>query len=75
MKLTTHLHLQLALQMSGAIPPLTHYALKAWTGTTLPFSFIFTRTEIADIDTQMETPQKIFAPVGCSKWGVKILRS
>jgi len=33
--------------------------LMAWRGTTSPFSFTYTQTEIADTDTRMETkPRK-----------------
>jgi hypothetical protein len=35
------------------------YTLMAWQGTTSPFSFTYTQTEIADTDTRMETnPRK-----------------
>jgi len=39
--LTIHLHLDLMLRMSGAIPLLPLRAFTAWTGKILPFTFTF----------------------------------
>ena len=38
--LTTQIHLASRLRMSGAVPIFPLYAFMAWTGTTLPFTFL-----------------------------------
>ena len=70
-----NLHLELTLLMIGTIPPLTLYALVAWRGTTSPFSFTYTQTEIADTNTRAETnPRKSLHHMVVQN-GVKIFSS